>query len=129
MKPFDPSRLLPLLRYLLFLLIPASTGIWAWMRTRQAQSWPSTQGTISWAEARLVEDGRSQHWVGELAYSYVVSGEYYSGFHHLRARNEQRAEELVRGWKDRMVAVRYSPTKPGVSVLLKEDQPGTQLGN
>jgi len=68
-------------------------------------------------------------WVGELAYAYVVNGQYYSGFYTIRARNERRAEELVAGWKGRTVVVRHSPDRHDVSVLLKSDQPGGQLGN
>jgi hypothetical protein len=58
-----------------------------------------------------------------------VNGEYYSGFHRIRARSERRAEEKIAGWKGRMVVVRYSPSKHDLSALLKSDQPGGQLGN
>jgi len=110
-------------------VVAASGGIWAWLRTRQAQSWPSTQGTIGGAVARPTGDRRFKPWVGELTYAYVVNGEYYSGFYQIRARSERRAEELISGWKGRMVVVRHSPTRHEISVLLRSDQPGDQLGN
>lgn len=109
-------------------IFAAAAGVRLWMRMRRAVSWPSTQGTIQWAEARVVA-GRGERWVGEFSYSYSVDGHYYSGFQIIRSRNERRAEELVAGWKGRMVVVRYDPRQNDVSVLLKEDQPGGQLGN
>ena len=129
MKPFDPWKLLPLWQEIALSVAAACSGLWAWWRVRQAQSWPSTQGTISGAAARPTNDRRFKPWIGELTYSYVVNGEYYSGFHQIRARKERRAEELVSGWKGRMVIVRYSAKKHEISALLKSDQPGGQLGN
>jgi|SRR5580704_18541318 hypothetical protein len=129
MTAFDPLAYGLLLKEAAVSLLAFGTGVWAWIRVRRAQSWPSTQGTVMSAQARTASTGRSQHWVGELAYSYVVESEYYSGFHVMKARNERRADALVYGWKGRMVVVRYSPAKHDISVLLKSDQPGGQLGN
>ena len=114
---------------MVFLAIAAGSGIWAWFRARQAQFWPSAQGTILGVLARRAGERRLKPWLGQFTYTYVVNGEYYSGFHTIRAKSEPRAQELIAGWKGRMVVVRYSPTKHGVSVLLKSDQPGSQLGN
>ena len=83
---------------------------------------------IEWVAARPAEDRPVKPWVGEFTYTYVANGEYYSGFHRIGARSERRAEERISGWKVRMVVVRYSPTKPQVSVLLRSDRPGGQLG-
>jgi len=129
MRHFDPWGLLPILKDVVLLLLPAAGAAWAWFKFRHAHSWPSAQGTIISAQAQATTDSHFQRWVGNLTYTYVVNGEYYSGFHRIRARNERRAEEKIAGWKDRMVVVRYSPDKPDLSVLLKSDQPGGQLGN
>src|SRR5271169_1463623 len=94
MKVIDPMRYWPLLQEAALSLLAGGTGVWAWMRTRHAQSWPSTQGTVMSAQSRIASTGRSQHWVGELAYSYVVESDYYSGFHVMKARNERLADEL-----------------------------------
>jgi hypothetical protein len=114
---------------ILLFAIAACSGIWAWLRTRQAPSWPSAHGTIDRAVARPSVDRNVKPWVGEFTYTYVANGEYYSGFHRIRERSERRAEELIAGWKGRMVVVRYSPARPEISALLKSDQPGGQLGN
>jgi hypothetical protein len=117
-------RLWPvLLRDVAPLAIGAGAGIRYWIRTRQAVSWPSTQGTVWRAAARRSEKGR-RGWACVLTYSYVADGQYYSGSYLIRARNEQQADELAVQWKGRSVAVRYSPTDHGVSVLLRDDQVG-----
>jgi hypothetical protein len=129
MRHFDPANLLLGLAYLVLALTPVVAGAWAWFKLRHAHSWPSVQGTIVNAEVRRVTDTYINPWVANLTYTYAVNGEYYSGFHRIYARTERRAEEKVAGWKDRMVVVRYSPDKSDVSVLLRSDQPGGQLGN
>ncbi|HEY1262897.1 MAG TPA: DUF3592 domain-containing protein [Terriglobales bacterium] len=98
-----------------------------WMHKWRAASWPTTQGTVMSAGARTAMDERGI--VGELAYSYQVAGDYYSGFHHLQAGTEDEAEFRVAGWNGRTVVVRYDPGDPSKSLLLKGDQPGSQLGN
>ena len=129
MRHFDPWALWPFLKDVIFALIPAAGAAWAWFKFRHAHSWPSAQGTILSAQAQRSTNDTILPWVANLTYSYTVNGEYYSGYYRMRARTERRAAERIAGWKDRMVVVRYSPDKPDVSVLLKSDQPGQQLGN
>jgi predicted DNA-binding helix-hairpin-helix protein len=129
MRHFDPWGLLSILKDVVLLLVPAGAAAWAWYRTRHAQSWPSAQGTIMSAQAQVSKNSYIQRWVGNLSYSYVVDGEYYSGFYGIPARSERKAEEKIAGWKGRMVVVRYSPDTHNLSVLLRSDQPGGQLGN
>ena len=129
MRHFDLWGLWPFLKDVILALIPAAGAAWAWFKFRHAQSWPSAQGTIMAAQVQRATDNNILPWVANLTYSYIVNGEYYSGSHRFRARSQRRAEEKIAGWKDRMVVVRYSPDKPDLSVLLKSDQPGGQLGN
>lgn len=112
-----------LLRDAVPLAIGAGAGVRYWIRTRQAVSWPSTQGTVQGARASRSEKGR-RGWACVLTYSYVAEGQYYSGSYSIRARKEQQAEELATQWKGRSVAVRYSPADQKISVLLKDDQVG-----
>ncbi|HUO24334.1 MAG TPA: DUF3592 domain-containing protein [Candidatus Aquilonibacter sp.] len=129
MRGFDPWGFLPILKDLVVLLLPAAAAIWAWFKTRHAHSWPFAQGSVLNTQVRRSTDSYPHPWVVDIAYTYVVNGECYSGFYRIRARSESRAEEKVAGWKGRMVVVRYSPGNPEVSTLLKTDQPGGQLGN
>src|SRR5258708_2836038 len=87
-----------LLRDIAPLAIGAGAGVRYWIRTRQAVSWPFTQGTVQGARAARIEKGRGR-WACVLAYSYVADGQYYSGSYSIRARKEQQAEELAVQWK------------------------------
>ena len=132
---FDPFNWFILIRDIVPFAIGLAGGVLYWLRSRQAQSWPCAQGTVWQAEAKRpkeIEDRRRIYiwpWVGQFTYSYPANGEYYSGCHTVNALTERRAEQVVSGWKGRMLVVRYSPANPGISVVLKEDQTGGILGN
>ncbi|MFZ0137751.1 MAG: DUF3592 domain-containing protein [Candidatus Sulfotelmatobacter sp.] len=128
MRHFDPLGLLPLARDLVFLLVGLAGGVLAWLKARRAQSWPSTKGTVMHVTSRSI-GGIYKPWIGEFSYTYIVNGEYFSGFHQIRAFSQKRADALTLGWKGRMLVVRYSPSSYRTSALLKSDQPGGQLGN
>ncbi len=129
MRHLGPFGFLSLLKDVVLLLAPAGAAAWTWFRFRSAHSWPSAQGTILSTQVRRTGDQYIHPWTASLTYTYVVNGEYYAGAYRLKARTEQRAQEKVEGWKDRMIVVRYSPDKPDLSTVLKSDQPGGQLGN
>jgi hypothetical protein len=80
------------------------------------------------ARVRSSTNSYNQPWLADLS-STVVNGEYYSGFHRIRARSEGRTVEKIVGWKRRMVVVRYSPDKNDLSALRRGDQVGGQSGN
>lgn len=93
-----------------------------------AGSWPIAQGTIEHAAPKVIGEGRTAYWVGELSYSYSVNGEYYAGVAHLPAANEDAAYEATRGWKERKVQVRVMPGKPERSVLVLAEQTQPIIG-
>jgi hypothetical protein len=117
MRHLDPWGLLPILKDVALLLVPAAAGAWAWFKTRHAHSRPSAQETILSSRVQSSADSYIQPWVADLTYTYVVNGEYYSGFDRIRARSERRAEEKIAGWKGRTVVVRYSSDKHDLSAL------------
>ena len=84
----------------------------------RAQHWQQTSGRGSGAHAA----SSRAIWTVEISYSYVINGEYYSGFASLPADDEKHAEGLALGWKDREILVRYQPEDPTESTLLLEDQ-------
>jgi len=86
-----------------------------------AKNWPYVYGTVEHAEAKVMGQGKTAYWVGEVAYSYAIDGDYYSGVHHFSAKNEDQAWGIVRGWKDRRVVVHYAPGRPSSSVLIMEE--------
>jgi hypothetical protein len=122
-------HLLPILREIVTLALAGWALFWTWMKTRGALSWPSAQGTVSGASVQTAGSKHLKPWVGQLTYTYIVNGEYYSGSHFIGAVSKKRAEDAVEGWSGRLVVVRYSPVRHEDSVLVKSDQPGGQLGN
>ena len=94
----------------------------------QAKDWPYVYGPVEHARPKLIGEGDSAYWVGELAYSYAVEGNYYSGFHDLPVRGEEQAWEAVDGWKDRRIIVHYLAGRPSVSALVIEEQSGLRAG-
>lgn len=86
-----------------------------------ARDWPSADGTVEHASPKMVGEGRSGYWVGELSYSYSVAGDYYAGVAELPATGEESASRAVHGWKDRKVRVRYLPSDPARSVLIVDE--------
>jgi hypothetical protein len=129
MRHLDIWHFLPIVKDVAFLFASVLAGAWAWFKTRHAQSWPSAQGTI--VSANAVASGNSYilPWAASFTYNYVAYGEYYAGTKRIRVRTRRRAEEKIEGWKGRIVAVRFSPSKHDLSTLLPSDQPGGQLGN
>ena len=84
MRHFDPLGLLPLARDLVFLLVGLAGGVLAWLKARRAQSWPSAQGTVMGVTSKRA-GGIYKPWIGQFSYNYIVNGEYFSGFHQIRA--------------------------------------------
>ena len=105
-------------------------GIWLNRRIQnRGRHWPYVYGTVEHEEPKMVGEGRTAHWVGELAYSYSVDGEYYSGFCYLPASGEDQALQSVQGWKNRRVIVHYGLTNPSHSAFVvdEQDQPSPPI--
>ncbi len=89
-----------------------------------ARSWPQAFAHVQ--ATHVIREERSTDawlcWQVELAYSYVVRGEYYSGIYLLPPSSEDEADERARYWKDKDVMVRYQPQAVTESILLLEDQ-------
>lgn len=123
-RHFDPWSLVSLAKEMLLVFSALGAGVFAWFKTRRAQSWLSTQGTLADVTSRNL-GGLYKPWIVKFTYSYIVNGEYFSGFHRIRCQRAKRAESLASAWKGRPVVIRYSPSKHDVSALLWSDQPGT----
>ena len=90
---------------------------------RAALDWPTTLGTVTSASSKRCDAKESwKDWVVEPAFSYVVSGEYYSGTHILPPESEDEAVDAARRWNERKLVVRYSPQDVSRSVVLLHDQ-------
>jgi hypothetical protein len=83
-------------------------------RERAGQSWPIVGGTVESAQMTMV-DGQAR---AEVAYSYSVNGEYFSGVFFRVPRTTGKGEELLAHFpKESHVLVHYKPGSPEISVL------------
>jgi hypothetical protein len=92
------------------------------LRSRQAQSWPTANGSVVSCDVKTYHGRFSDYAIGELGYSYEVNGEYYSGYFKPQYNDEQAAWTFVDSRKNIPVGVRYKQGDPQTSVLRDEDQ-------
>jgi hypothetical protein len=95
----------------------AATGIVVWFRRRSARHWP-----IAFGNVESVSSYQDNYlWRTDIAYSFRLGDEFYSGEFQLRSFSERKASEKELRWKQQ-VGVRYSPANPQISVVTKDDQ-------
>ncbi len=104
----------------IFLAVLAERG-WQWLRRRAARKWPVAQGRIESAEWRQPNTGTNRYFVAELAYSYVVSGQYFSGYYRQSFSKLEAAMAFVKSVQGQSVQVRYHQGQAGKSLLLEEN--------
>jgi hypothetical protein len=109
-----------LARDLLAFAIAGGTGITLWLRKRSATVWPDAFGKVESASTH--QDNFA--WRTEIAYSYSVGAEFYSGQFQVVSRSERKAGLQEQRWRGQSIRVRYSPKDAKVSVVRMEDQVG-----
>ncbi|MBZ5630794.1 MAG: DUF3592 domain-containing protein [Acidobacteriia bacterium] len=103
----------------IFLAVMAERG-WQWLRRRAARQWPVAEGRVERAEWRQPNTGTNRYFVADLAYSYVVGGQYYAGYYRRAFSDAASAAAFVNSLKDRALQVRYKRGACGKSLLLEE---------
>jgi c-di-AMP phosphodiesterase-like protein len=90
------------------------------------ESWPRVESTVEMVDVREVRKRRTRYYIGELAYSYKVQSEYYSGFCRCIFNTEKEAREFVDAFRGQQIPVRYKPETPDISIMSGND---LHLGN
>ena len=96
---------------------------WKKIKALVARSWPLVQGNVE--SVTVTEHRTRQHvkyYVVQIAYSYSVDGEYYSGFFDKTFWRERFADQLAADARGKAAFIRHKPASPHVSALLNEDQ-------
>ncbi len=91
-----------------------------WRNSRKwkgAGSWPLTKSVIEMVDVREVRRRKRRHYIGELAYSYSVQGEYYSGFCRCVFSSEKEARDFVETLRGEEIPVHYKPEAPEISLM------------
>lgn len=104
----------------IFLAVMAERG-WQWLRRRAARQWPVADGRVQRAEWRQPNSGTNRYFVADLAYSYVVGGQYFAGYYRRAFSDAGAAAAFVDSLRDRAVQVRYKRGAIGTSLLLEEN--------
>jgi hypothetical protein len=109
--------------WLVLLLVGWIKPAWRWLTNWQANSWPSVTGQIESVDVNEpkgffgLKTSRSTTCFAEIAYSYRVDGNTYTGQNRREFGDEDEAWEFLRDLKDKAVAIQYNPRKPGASSL------------
>lgn len=104
----------------IFLAVMAERG-WQWLRRRAARQWPLAEGRVERAEWRQPNTGTNRYFVADLAYSYIVGGQYFAGYYRRSFSDAESAAGFVRSVKDCRVQVRYKRGESATSLLLEEN--------
>jgi len=120
----DPFRWLDWTREVAALAFAVGSGLVLWQRKRSSRYWPTAFGRVE--SVSSFENGSG--WETDIAYSYNVDGEFYSGEFQLISSSERKAYEKEFNNRERKIMVRYSPRNKGISVVRMEDQAGLYAG-
>jgi Protein of unknown function (DUF3592) len=104
----------------IFLALMAERA-WQWLRRRAAREWPVADGRVERAEWRQPNTGTNRYFVADLAYSYVVGGQYFAGYYRRSFSNADAAAAFVKSVKGCAIQVRYKRGESGTSLLLEEN--------
>jgi Protein of unknown function (DUF3592) len=97
---------------------------WEQLKGLRANGWPTVQGTIESGNVAKYHTRYGNYYIAQLAYSYTVNAEYYSGYYKKTFFRESSADRFVAKLKGQMAFVRHKPDSPERSALLKQDQMG-----
>src|ERR1700746_1445023 len=95
---------------------------WNKLKALGARSWPTSQGKIEFGTVIEHRTRYFTYYVAQMAYSYAVNGEYFSGYYDKKFFRGSSADKFVADLKGRPAFIRHKSISPDVSTLLKEDQ-------
>jgi hypothetical protein len=89
-----------------------------WLRSFRSADWPTAEGKVENVTVSTFSDQS----LGEVAYSYVVEGERFSGYFSQQFADEQDAWNCVGPLKGKNVFLRYKPGNPKASAVRITEQ-------
>lgn len=119
----DPTTW-PWIIYAWLILLVSSwlSSSWRRLKRSRAAGWPMVDGRIESTEVTKPSFSfttKRGYYIAQLRYSYSVAGSTYSGLYKREFPTEPAADDFVRDLKGKAVAVRYSPSKPSLSMVLE----------
>ncbi len=98
-----------------------SERLWQWLRRRAARQWPLAEGRVEKADWHQPSTYTNRYFVAELAYSYVINGQFYAGHYRRAFSNAEEAAAFVERLNGASIQVRYRDGAPATSLLREED--------
>jgi len=89
----------------------------SWRKFRSWQSWPAVEATVEDANVREVRTRHNHYFVAELGYSYVVNGQFFSGYFTRDFAREPDAWSYANQRRGTKAAVHYHPRRADRSKL------------
>lgn len=93
---------------------------WKKLKTIGARSWPTSQGKIEFGTVIEHRTRYFTYYVAQMAYSYAVNGEYFSGYYDKTFFRESSADKFVADLKGRPAFIRHKSISPDVSTYSKK---------
>jgi hypothetical protein len=94
--------------------------LWRRFQRQRTEAWPTVEGRIestSVVQKKSFWTGNRVPFTAELAYSYVLDGQYVSGVYSRAFSSEPEGAEFVRALQGSTVIVSYNPQRPDKSTL------------
>lgn len=86
-----------------------------WQKFKGWHSWPVAEATVEGVDVREVRTRHNHYFAAELAYSYVVNGEYHSGRFTRDFGDESEALDYANRVRGTKAVIHYHPNHPGRS--------------
>jgi Protein of unknown function (DUF3592) len=103
-----------------FLVILAER-LWQWLHRRAAGKWPLAEGRVEKATWCQPSSYTNRYFVAELAYSYIINGQFYAGHYRRAFSDAEAAAAFVERLTGASIQVRYKDGAPATSLLREED--------
>ncbi|MGB8885129.1 MAG: DUF3592 domain-containing protein [Candidatus Korobacteraceae bacterium] len=87
----------------------------SWQEFKGWHSWPMAEATVEDADVREIRGRHNHYFVVDLTYSYVVSGEYYSGRFTRDFGDEPEAWDYANRVRGTKAVIHYHSHHPGRS--------------
>ncbi len=112
----------------IFVVVLAERG-WQWLRRRAARDWPLAEGRVQSVEWRQPRTGTNRYFLADLAFSYVVGGQFYAGYYRRSFSRREEAVAWTQSMRGRTVQVRYRAENPGRCIFREEEVAAAELAH
>lgn len=103
------------------LLVSKRSSIWHALRFPGFRNWPVYPATVQSRNYKEINSRRGTAYFAEIAYSYRIDGEYYSGYHKADLFSEDQLNSFFDSFPiDSTINVHVNPRKPSESVFTGE---------